>query len=133
MVSWLAAFAYWLGLTRLRPATTLGGLILRGRSGRGLRWFVGGIAHFLLGTLAFPAIYALIFELTGRADVPLGAIIGGGQAILAGLLLPLAWRGAGEEGGAGLFGWRLGAVTPLGLIVAHVLYGVLLGYIYVAP
>lgn len=133
MVSWLAAFAYWRGLTRLRPAVALGGLLLGGRSGRGLRALVGTGAHFLLGTLAFPALYALVFALTGRADVAAGALLGGGHAVLAGLALPLAWRGARQEGAAGLFGWRLGAATPPGLVAAHVLYGVLLGYIYVAP
>lgn len=69
----------------------------------------------------------------GHADVPLGAMIGGGHALLAGLALPLVWRAGRQEGGAGLFGWRLGAATVPGLVVAHVLYGVLLGYIYVAP
>ncbi len=133
MVSWLAAFAYWRGLTRLRPAATLGALLLRGRSARGLRALVGTCAHFLLGTLAFPALYALVFDLAGRADVALGALAGAAHGILAGLVLPLAWRAARQEGGAGLCGWRLGTATPLGLVVAHVLYGVLLGYIYVAP
>ena len=133
VVSWLAAFAYWRGITRLPLATTLGGLLLRGRSAPRLRALVGGLAHVVLGTLAFPAVYALIFELAGRTDVRLGALLGAGHALLAGLALPAAWRGARQEGRAGIFGWRLGRVTPPGLIAAHVLYGVLLAYIYVAP
>ncbi len=132
-MSWLAAFAYWRGLTRLRPAATLGGLLLRGRSPSGLRTVLGGIAHFLLGTLAFPAVYALVFELAGRSDVAVGALVGAAHGALAGLLLPVLWPAARQEDGAGLFGWRLGAATPPALIAAHVLYGVLLGYIYVAP
>ena len=136
VLSWLAGLAYWQGLTRLRVQATLGALLLRGpgaRSGGRLRGLVGALGHFLLGTLAFPAVYALIFGIVGRADVPVGAMIGGGHALVAGLALPLAWRAGRQEGGAGLFGWRLGAATPPALVAAHVLYGVLLGYIYVAP
>ena len=136
MVSWLASLAYWRGITRLRVQATLGALLLRGGGGRSRPWLrglVGALGHFLLGTLAFPTIYALIFQVVGRADVPVGAMIGGGHALLAGLALPLAWRAGHQEGGAGLFGWRLGAATPPALVAAHVLYGLLLGYIYVAP
>lgn len=130
MLSWLAAFAYWRGLTRLRPAATLGALVLRpGRAGA----LVGGIIHLVVGTLAFPALYAVAFRLAGQADAPIGAALGLAHGCLAGLAVPFAWRGAGHAGSAGALGMRLGAATPFGIVATHVLYGALLGYIYVVP
>ncbi len=148
MVSWLAGVAYWRGLTALRPAATLGDLLFRrrdaaegpraasgraARAGAHVRALAGGVAHFLLGTLAFPALYALAFHFAGHAEALLGAGLGAVHGLLAGLALPLAWRAAGRDRRAGAFGWRLGAATPVALLAGHVLYGTLLGYIYVTP
>ncbi len=133
----------------MRPASTLGDLLFgspsetrhaaaspegsRRRGAGRLRGLLSGVIHLALGTLAFPAIYALAFHGAGRADALFGAELGAAHGILAGLLLPALWRAAGHDRPAGLFGWRLGLFTPLGLLAAHVLYGTLLGYIYVVP
>ncbi len=131
VLSWLAGFAYWRGITRLRPAATLGALVAGRR--RRLGALLGGLGHFALGTLGFPALYAVAFAIAGRADAPLGAEFGLAHGILAGLVLPAAWRAAGNSKSAGLLGWRLGGATPFGLLAGHVLYGALIGYIYVVP
>lgn len=90
-----------------------------------------GLLRLLAFIVLFPALYAFIFEYTGRAEALIGALIGAGHAVLAGAFLPLAARRCRGAKPPGLFGWNLGRATPLVLLVVHALYGTLLGYIYV--
>ena len=81
-----------------------------------------------------PLLYGLVFELT-QADIVTGLMAGAAHAVLAGAALPLI-AGAGKctpAYAAGLFGWRLGRATPLVLLVTRVMYGAVLGYVYVVP
>ena len=130
-MSWLAGVAYWHGLTRLRPSVVLAGLLLRRPSGLGRQ--LGSALHLLAGTFLFPAMYGLAFEALARADVAIGATLGLLHGTVVGALLPLAWRLAGGAERAGVFGRHLGSLTPFGIVTTHVLYGALLGYIYVVP
>ncbi len=130
-MSWLGGVAFWHGLTQLRPSVVIAGLLLQRSTG--LRRLLGSVIHLLAGTFLFPTIYGLTFEAFARADVALGATLGLLHGVVVGTLIPVAWRLAGGEGRAGVFGRRLGSLTPFGIVTTHVLYGALLGYIYVVP
>lgn len=121
--------ARWAGYTRLDPARLLAAR-LTPRPGRAAT-LAGYLLHFAAGSLVFPTAYALLFESAHRADAPFGLAIGAVHGTLAGLALPLAHRDG--EPSPGLFGRRLGPLTPAGLLAAHLLYGALLGHIYVVP
>ncbi|HXE57034.1 MAG TPA: hypothetical protein VNK43_03465 [Gemmatimonadales bacterium] len=123
--------ARWTGHTRLDPARALAHL-LSPRPGRAAT-LAGSAAHLAAGSLLFPTAYALLFEAARRADAPFGLAIGAVHGTLAGLALPLAHRHRDQEPAPGLFGHRLGTLTPPGLLAAHLLYGALLGHIYVVP
>ncbi len=133
-VTWVAAVAAGSGITRLRPARLLGCLVVA--RPRWLSAAVGLGLHLGLGTFVFPAGYALVFARAGRADAGLGILLGGLHALAAGAALPWLARGArcAPDGvHPGFFGRNLGAATPIAIVLAHVLYGGLLGYVYVVP
>ncbi|HEX7091491.1 MAG TPA: hypothetical protein VF192_15230 [Longimicrobiales bacterium] len=136
-VSWFAAVARWIGLTRLEPALLLGCLVLARADGLLTR--AAGVALYLLcGVVLLPAAYGAAFEALHRADALLGMLFGAVQAVAAGLGLAAAGRWGrcpryGPAGSPGLFGWRLGSFTPAALVVANLFYGALLGFVYVTP
>lgn len=132
-VTWLDGVACAYGLTRLRAPRLLGCLVVE--RPRWLGASAGLLLHFLLGTLAFPAAYAVVFTRLGRADAGMGMLLGGIHGLAAGASLPWLARAGrcSPEGGPGLFGRRLGVATPLGIVLAHIVYGGLLGYVYVVP
>lgn len=109
----------------------LAGAIFRRPAGFGR--LLGSLLHLAAGTFLFPTVYAIVFEIMARADVGLGAAMGLLHGVLAAALVPLAWRWTADEGRAGVLGRRLGSLTPIGIVMTHVLYGALLGYIYVVP
>jgi hypothetical protein len=129
--SWLLVLLRLLGATRFSPrlywACTLFG------SSRGVAMFGGRVARALGMTLLVPALYAVVFELMGRAELVQGAVLGSAHGVLVGAFLPLvARRNACSSAAApGLFGWRLGHATPLLLLLVYALYGAALGYAYV--
>ncbi len=90
------------------------------------------------GTALLPALYATAFEALRRADALTGLLLGIPHAALAGLGLAAAGRSSRcarviAPWPPGLFGWRFGAFTPPALVVAHLFYGALLGFVYVVP
>ncbi len=95
--------------------------------------FGGRIARALALSLIVPALYAVAFEIVGNADLPLGAVIGLAHGAAIGILLPVIAGRAGctKAPSPGLFGWRLGAATPLLLLLVYGLYGASLGWVYV--
>ncbi|MBI4408591.1 MAG: hypothetical protein HY561_02705 [Gemmatimonadetes bacterium] len=133
----LLAAARALGWTRLAPARLLGCLFLS--EPRGLTNLTLGLAlEFGLGTLAFPALYAFVFHLSARADVRTGAMLGLVHGLATAFSLPLIARSGrcgrrGVMAPAGLLGWGLGPATPVLLLLAHTVYGALLGYVYAGP
>jgi hypothetical protein len=129
--SWLLVLLRLLGLTRYAPRTywacTLFGSL------RGAAMFGGRLTRALALTLFIPLGYAIIFEVIGNADLPLGAIIGLVHGAAVGTLLPIIARRPRCTNAPlpGLFGWRLGAATPLLLLLIYTLYGATLGWAYV--
>jgi hypothetical protein len=135
-VSWFAAVARWIGLTRLEPALLLGCLALARADGP-LTRVAGATLYLLWGVVLLPAAYGAAFEALQRADALLGMLFGAVQAVATGLGLAAAGRWGrcprlGPAGSPGLFGWRLGTFTPAALVVANLFYGALLGFVYVA-
>jgi hypothetical protein len=134
-VTWLAFVARRFGWTRLSPVRVLGCFFASNADGVGSR-LIGTLLHFAAGGIVLPLIYGVIFELTGQAEIPFGLALGALHGIIAGLALPLITSQAhctGVPRDPGIFGWRLGLATPPGLLLAHALYGGVLGYVYVVP
>ena len=100
---------------------------------RGSAMFGGRVVRALTLSVIIPFIYALIFEIIGNAELPVGAMLGLVHGALVGVTLPIiSQRGACAKAPApGLFGWRLGGATPIIVLLAYALYGATLGYGYV--
>jgi len=84
------------------------------RPGSALKALTGTL---LVGLVVYPAVYGLIFETLGRADLTVGAAGGVLHAIVAGL--------------AG--GPRRDPRQAGRLAAAHLVYAVVLGFLYVTP
>jgi hypothetical protein len=129
-----------LGLSRMGIPFLLGTMLTPDRKRANL---VGFAFHFANGWL-FAVLYALAFEAWGRASWWLGSALGlvHGLAVLAALmpLLPsLHPRMASEDHGPaptaqleppGFLALHYGRGTPVVTLLAHVLYGAILGGFY---
>ena len=129
-----------LGLSRMGIPFLLGTMLTPDRKRANL---VGFALHFANGWL-FAVLYALAFEAWGRATWWLGAALGlvHGFAVLAALmpLLPsLHPRMASEDHGPaptpqleppGFLALHYGRGTPATTLLAHLLYGAILGGFY---
>lgn len=129
-----------LGLTRINLPFLLGTMLTADRDRAKI---YGTLIHMLNGWV-FSFIYAAVFEAYGRADLLIG-LVGGlihGAFVLIVLmpLLPeLHPRMAGEQHGPtvtrrleppGFLGLHYGTGTPISVILAHLVYGGLLGTLY---
>lgn len=136
----MMAGAQGLGLTRMALPFILGTMFTPDRARAGL---VGVLVQFANGW-AFSLVYALVFESLHRATWWLGAAGGmvHGLAVLT-VLLPLLPglhpRMASEQRGPeptraleppGFLGLNYGRRTPLVTLLAHVVYGAMLGVGY---
>ncbi len=129
-----------LGLSRLSMPLILGAALTRDRR----RANVYGFALHLLNGWLFALVYALIFESWRRASWWLGLILGLVQALfLLTAVMPLLpymhRRMASEDFGPnptrqleppGFLALNYGRYTPLATLVAHLLYGAILGAFY---
>ncbi|HYL04414.1 MAG TPA: hypothetical protein VE075_00135 [Thermoanaerobaculia bacterium] len=129
-----------LGLSRMSLPLMLGAAFTGDRQRANVYGFV---LHFVNGWL-FALVYALAFESWHRATWWLGAILGLAQAlfILAAVmpLLPYVHRRmATEEFGPnptrqleppGFMALNYGRLTPVATVLAHLLYGAILGACY---
>lgn len=129
-----------LGLSRMGMPFMLGTMFTPDRKRAEILGF--GV-HFLNGWI-FAFVYALIFERWGRSGVPLGSTLGlvHGVIVLV-ALLPLVPqvhpRMATEEHGPdptraleppGFLALNYGRRTPVLTLVAHVIYGTVIGAFY---
>ncbi len=88
--------------------------------------FVGWIAHFMIGTVAWGGGFAVLYD-----------VIPGGSAVMNGIVFGIAaWLGmmimVMPMAGAGFFGMNLGMMAPVMTLVLHVIFGVVLGKVYIA-
>lgn len=128
MSTWLLMLFRKAGTTRYLPRAYWSCTLFRSTSDASL--LAAGLLRMVAMIVVFPAVYALIFSQTGRAEVVMGSIIGLAHGFLASFLLPFAARRCGANP-PGFMGWNLGRATPAILLLVHSVYGALLGYIYV--
>jgi hypothetical protein len=129
-----------LGLSRMSIPFLLGTMLTPNRDRAQLAGFA---AHIMNGWL-FSILYALIFESLGHATWWLGGVLGLGHGLatlvlIMPLLPALHPRMAGESGGPeptpmleppGFLALNYGRRTPLLVLFAHAVYGVILGAFY---
>ena len=129
-----------LGLSRLSMPLILGAAFTADRRRANLYGFA---LHMANGWL-FAVLYALVFESLHRATWWLGAILGLAQALfILAVVMPLLpcvhRRMASEDDGPnptsqleppGFLALNYGRHTPLATILAHLLYGAILGAFY---
>lgn len=99
--------------------------------------FLGGVAgaclHAILALLVAPVLYALAFHSIGRAEAGVGLIVAIPHALLALMLLRgLAHRQRARDGAAVSPRADWSPLATLAVVLSHLLYGVIVGYIYVA-
>jgi uncharacterized membrane protein YagU involved in acid resistance len=130
-----------IGLTRMNIPYMLGTIFTPDRDHAK---FIGFFLHFLNGWI-FSLVYAAAFELVGRSTWWFGALIGLVQAtfvltVLLPILPALHPRMANEEHGPtvvrqleppGFLGMHYGIRTPLSVLIAHAVFGAILGTFYV--
>jgi uncharacterized membrane protein YagU involved in acid resistance len=130
-----------LGMTRMNVPYLLGTMITPDRDRAKL---IGILLHFVNGWV-FSLLYVAAFQAVGRATWWFGALIGFVQAIF---ILAVAFpalpalhpRMANEQYGPtvarqleppGFLGLHYGIRTPISVLIAHMIFGVLLGTFYV--
>lgn len=128
------------GMTRIDMPLMLGGMLTgdddRARS-------IGQVIHFFNGMVIFGLVYAALLSAIPGAAWWTAAWIGLIHGLIAVMAMPMmgamhprvALEGAPDAlpmVNPGLGGRNFGGGTPLGLVVGHVLYGVVLGAVYAA-
>ncbi|MGI8875191.1 MAG: hypothetical protein ACR2KP_12870 [Egibacteraceae bacterium] len=139
------------GMTDMPPMELVTGSMMSGDPGTAKR--VGIMVHWVvMGTLVFGIGYALLFTLLGSASVGIGGLIGAAHGAVVGLvfmpMMPAMHPRMTTEtlpdgtvstaGGAisltapGVLGARWGSMTPVGLLMGHVMYGIIAALVYQA-
>lgn len=135
------------GKTRMDMVLLLGSMFT-GR--KPLARAIGLVMHLgVMGAVVFGSIYAFLFAVLGTAPAAawwVGAIIGILHGLVVGLLMPMVpmvhprmeGHANGNGGSAdgvelappGLFARNYGGMTPVGLVMAHMLFGLVVGLVY---
>lgn len=140
IVSVIMGAAQAFGFSRMSFPFLLGTAVTGNRD----RALAAGLGLQILGSWALSLLYALIFESVGYAGVGVGTLIGLLHAlfllvVVAPLLPAIHPRMAREYEGPtsrrmleppGFFGLHYGRATPLVTLIAHLVYGALLGGFY---
>ena len=132
VTSWLLLLFRVVGMTDLSPRVYWACSLFGGT--RGGAMFAGRVARAVAMMVLIPLPYVAAFEIIDKAELPVGAALGLLHGLFIGVTLPLVSRrrGCAKAPPPGLFGWRLGAATPLLILIIYTLYGAILGYVYVA-
>ena len=80
--------------------------------------------HFIVGTLIYGLLFGVIEPLGSRPAPWLKGIILG---VVAWLLMMVTFM---PLAGSGLFGFKVGSVVPIGMLILHLLFGAVLGGTY---
>ncbi len=87
---------------------------------------VGWIIHFLIGTVLWGVLFALLYAvLPGRSAVSKALLFATGAWLLM-MLIPLPLSGAG------LFGLHIGLMAPVMTLILHWIWGAVLGLTFAA-
>jgi hypothetical protein len=122
VMSILAQISVWMSVPFFSIELFLGGLITRQNSGS-LTWLLGFAWHLLNGGV-FALFYRAVFRATGRGGAAFGALLGLGQWLIAGVVIPLI-PVAHTHG----FAWsNWGGATFLGSLILHLCFGATVGW-----
>jgi hypothetical protein len=112
---------------------------------RGPAMAIGAVTHLVvMSGIVLGSVYALLFtwlDISAGNAWWVGALFGVVHGILGGLAMAMMpavhpRMGAADSGGAvtlkppGLFARNYGSATPPGMVMAHVIYGLVLGAVY---
>ncbi len=140
-----------MGMTDMPPMPLVVGSMVSGE--RSTAQKVGMVIHYLLmGTLVFGIVYAALFSAFGTASWLAGLVIGVVHGLVVGgmgmpmmgmmhpRLEPVALGAGGETvreqqgevrlAKPGLFGKNWGGMTPVGLVMGHAVYGLVMALVY---
>lgn len=138
------------GMTQMPPMPLVTGSMLSGDRDTAIR--IGVVIHYIMmGTVVFGLLYAAILSAVGGAAVLTGALTGLAHGVIVGAIgmpmmpamhprmgaVPTPAGGSGRQidgeldlPAPGLFGVRWGAMTPAGLVIGHVVYGLVFAVVY---
>lgn len=121
-----------MGMTKMSIEKMLGAMFGEGSTAT----FMGWMMHLVSG-IVFAVIYVLIFNFLGTTNGWLyGAIIGLFHGLGVGaVLMPMMGAmhpaiKAGKLEAPGFFGINTGSMTPMGIVVGHIIFGAVLGGVY---
>lgn len=85
---------------------------------------VGWVLHFIIGTVLWGILYALLFNvLPGRTALPKALVFSvGAWLLMMVLVMPMA--------GQGLFALHIGAMAAVATLMLHLIWGAVLGFVY---
>lgn len=85
---------------------------------------VGWLLHFIIGSILWGILFALLFERIPGSSAPTKGLVFATAAwlVMMVVVMPIA--------GAGLFGLHLGIGAPVATLVLHWVFGVVLGAVY---
>ena len=147
----IMALATAMGLTNMPPMHLVIGSMMTGQ--RKMASLTGMVIHLIvMGSVTFGLIYAAAFVALNDASVATGAGVGLVHGIIVGAMaMPvMGWihprmrdtnaddgASAGRDGrvaltSPGFFGVRWGSMTPRGMIVGHVIFGMVVAVVYTA-
>ncbi len=112
------------------------GLMFVGPDRSGAVYGLGRVVHFMMGVV-FAVVYALLFDAFGIDPNWLwGAVFGAVHGVIAGMVFgmmpamhPRMGRGEVLEA-PGRFGGNYGAMVPMGVLLLHVVFGAVVGWVY---
>lgn len=137
------------GMTRMPSMTLLQGSMFTGDRRTASR--IGIVTHVLMmGTIVFGLAYAAVFVAFDATGYVAGLVVGIMHGVVAGLAMAMMGsmhprmvpatagsdRAVTEEAAEirivepGLFAKNYGRMTPVGLLVGHALYGLVVGAVY---
>lgn len=139
------------GMTDMPPMELVTGSMMTSDKDRAMT--IGTVIHWgMMGTIVFGLGYAALFSAFASASVLTGIVLGAAHGIVVGLVFmpmmpamhprmsaasglddPVTVTGAGVQLLApGVFGNHWGSMTPLGLVMGHVVYGLVAAIVYSA-
>lgn len=85
---------------------------------------VGWLLHFIIGSVVWGILFALVYDRIPAHTPPGKGLLFGTAAwlLMMNMIMPMA--------GAGLFGLHLGIGAPIATLVLHWIYGIVLGMVY---
>lgn len=107
----------------MNPIDMLAGMA-HARMGMPASSAIGWMAHFVIGTVVWGVLFALLYRaLPGATALAKGLSF----SVLAWLLMMIMPM---PMAGMGLFGMKLGMMAPAMTLMMHLVWGAVLGYVY---